>query len=975
MTPADRTSGRRGRLTAEDYAQLARCRHEHTRFGLAYQIVFYRLTGRLPQQRPFEVAPEVVGYVAEQLGTDEERSSGLVGRYTAGKRTVFQHQTELREHLGVTTYGAGERQALRAHLREAAAHLDRTAGLVAHAEAYLRDARVLLPAASTLRRLTGEVLADVAAETERRVEAALPSDVRSALDRLLETGGSDTRSPLQMLKDPPGATSPRALVAETDKLSTIRETGALGVDLSWLRPSRRKAFAHRVRASTAHRLRELKAPRRYAALVCFLHEAHADTVDHIVDLHAKLVTQTYRRAEKRTDDEARQHRRALLGGLRTLREIGRVVLDEGVADADLRRAVLDRVPEDDLRRQITEADEWLSGRRGDVFADVARRLPYLRQFSPSLVGALDFEVDPAGGSARAEALVASVDVLKAMNEAGKRRVPKGAPTSFLSTAQKRLVVRGDEIDRAAYEAAVLTALRNEVRRGNVAVGGSKRFGRLSDLFMPEDAWNAERAEFFERAALPTDGEAAVRLLEERLGAAYSQFGDALPGNAHVTVGDDGAWRFGTDPAAGTSDDDGLAALHAWLDQRMRRVRLPDLLIEADNALCFTRHLMRPGERSGESVCEAVAAVIAYGCNLGPQTMAQITDGVSYDQIKRVADWHLHGDALRQALADVVGGISGLDTARVWGEGRTSSSDGQRFLFPRRTLKRTYSHRMSDYALEFYTFVADNYAPFYSAPIECTERDAGYVLDGLLYHESDLEIDEHYTDTHGYTEVQFAAFAMLGKRFAPRIRGLHKQRIYRTADDPDLYGPLWPILSARDRRLRLDWVSEEWDRIGRFFCSVGSGHTTASVAMKRVVAFGGANHFYRAVRELGRALKTEFVLDYVGQSDLRRRVRRGLLKSEELHALARAVFYGKRGRADARDFRRQASTASCLTLILACVVYWQIREIERVVAEADGDPNAPDFGLLAHVSPIQWDNVTLYGAYDLRRDLVRPHTAR
>ncbi len=121
--------------------------------------------------------------------------------------------------------------------------------------------------------------------------------------------------------------------------------------------------------------------------------------------------------------------------------------------------------------------------------------------------------------------------------------------------------------------------------------------------------------------------------------------------------------------------------------------------------------------------------------------------------------------------------------------------------------------------------------------------------------------------------------------------------------------------------------------------------------------------------MGRLVKSEYVLDYVGRPELRRRVRRGLLKSEELHALARAVFYGKRGRADARDFRRQASTASCLTLILACVVYWQIREIEHVVAESAGDPDAPDFALLAHVSPIQWDNVTLYGAYDVRRDLV------
>ena len=140
------------------------------------------------------------------------------------------------------------------------------------------------------------------------------------------------------------------------------------------------------------------------------------------------------------------------------------------------------------------------------------------------------------------------------------------------------------------------------------------------------------------------------------------------------------------------------------------------------------------------------------------------------------------DKLRGALADLVNGISRCDAAEVWGHARTSSSDGQRYLFPRKTLKATYSHRLGDYALEFYTFVADNYAPFYSTPIECTERDAAYVLDGLLYHESEIDPEEHYTGTHGYTELNFAAFAMFGKRFCPRIRGLHRQWIYRI--DPD-----------------------------------------------------------------------------------------------------------------------------------------------------------------------------------------------
>jgi TnpA family transposase len=44
-----------------------------------------------------------------------------------------------------------------------------------------------------------------------------------------------------------------------------------------------------------------------------------------------------------------------------------------------------------------------------------------------------------------------------------------------------------------------------------------------------------------------------------------------------------------------------------------------------------------------------------------------------------------------------------------------------------------------------------------------------VLDGLLYHESDLRIEEHYTDTAGFTDHVFALMHLLGFRFAPRIR--------------------------------------------------------------------------------------------------------------------------------------------------------------------------------------------------------------
>lgn len=118
------------------------------------------------------------------------------------------------------------------------------------------------------------------------------------------------------------------------------------------------------------------------------------------------------------------------------------------------------------------------------------------------------------------------------------------------------------------------------------------------------------------------------------------------------------------------------------------------------------------------------------------------------------------EGLRATLALIVNAISSLDITQTWGQGRTSSSDGQRFALKRKVLQQTYSPKFKDFAIEFYSFVADNFAPFYSLPIECTDRDAPYVLDGLLYNESDLSLEEHYVDTNGYTENNFAAFAML-----------------------------------------------------------------------------------------------------------------------------------------------------------------------------------------------------------------------
>ena len=83
---------------------------------------------------------------------------------------------------------------------------------------------------------------------------------------------------------------------------------------------------------------------------------------------------------------------------------------------------------------------------------------------------------------------------------------------------------------------------------------------------------------------------------------------------------------------------------------------------------------------------------------------------------------------------------------------------------------------------FYTHVSDQYLPFYSRVINTSVRDATHVLDGLFYHETDLNIEEHYVDTEGYTDQVFAMCHLQGFRFAPRIRDRKDRRIF-TIDKP------------------------------------------------------------------------------------------------------------------------------------------------------------------------------------------------
>ena len=962
-------------LGAADVAEVNRCRRDHNRFGFAYQLGFVKLMGRLPKQNPLERLDELVAFIGVQLGMPSE----VIDGYQHRRETIAEHAERIRTHLKLRRLGDDEGASLATFVLEAACRLEPATAIQAQAREFLREQGILLPSDSTLATVVAEHRERARQQIFKRLAGTIPLHLARTFNELLEVEEGQHVSGLQRIKANPSKPSADAMLKLTDKLAAIESTGVLEVELSWLSRNYQRALFHYAKQATAKQLRELSASRRLATLVCFLVQSYRDAVDQVVDMFDKLMTRTQTLAKNEIDERLKQRRKAIQKSLSALKSLGDVILDESIGPDELRDTLFEKVPREQLAEYVEDADEWVSGKSSHSFNGVAKRYSAMRKFTPALLHALRLMQD-TGEDDRGPCLQA-LDTLKELNDTGKRKLPADATVDFVPR-QLRAFVQPDgadgDIDRKAWECALLLQTRDEIRSGNVSVDHSKRFAPLDDFFMPSASWEDKRASFFERSGLPAAASDVPGFLERRLGEAYDRFLNTAPTNTFATIDDDG-WHLSVDPSERLDTDaqERLDALKSWLSRNMRRINLADLLIEVDNDIGFSRCFMPPSlklEASPDDVCTTLAAVMAHGCNIGPYTMSQLTKGVSYGQLKRVSDWQMTDDAQRAALAQLVDAISALDTSLNWGEGRTSASDGQRFALRRKVLQQTYSPKFGDFALEFYSFVADNYAPYYSSPIECTDRDAPFVLDGLLYNESELKLEEHYTDTHGYTEINFAAFAMLGRRFCPRIRGVQKQLIYRIDKGRD-YGQVGSLVNRADRTIDTAIIAEQWDRMGQLYASFETGHSTASVVLKRLVGFNATNRFYRANRDLGRIFKTEFILQYMSDPALRRRVRRGLLKVEQLHALARDVHYGHRGRIHARELWEQMNSCSCLTLIVACIIYWQAKEMSRAVREAEPQASGIDLSLLQHVSPIEWDNVVLYGQYVLNRSHVRQQPRR
>ena len=168
--------------------------------------------------------------------------------------------------------------------------------------------------------------------------------------------------------------------------------------------------------------------------------------------------------------------------------------------------------------------------------------------------------------------------------------------------------------------------------------------------------------------------------------------------------------------------------------------------------------------------------------------------------------------------------------------------------------------------------------------------------------------------------------------------------------------------ATRRKTFMRWIRAHWDEILRLVTSIKQGTVTASLMLRKLGSYPRQNGLAVALRELGRIERTLFILDWLQNVELRRRVNSGLNKGEARNALARAVFFNRLGEIRDRSFEQQRYRASGLNLITAAIVLWNTVYLECATAALQAHGQAVDTALLRYLSPLGWEHINLTGDY-------------
>lgn len=956
----------------EDEQQLLKQRTERGQMGFAVCLKFLQIEGRFPAYHR-EVPWLAVDFIADQLNLPASAWLDFPMKKGSNERI----RAEIRAYLGFHPITLTDTEQLKNYLLTHVVPLNQdTRHIRSAALDWCRDHKIEPPTADRLDRVIGSTVYTFESAFFHSTLERLPLTVQQQLDQLLVDSELDKNllSPEQesdwsvfsKLKSDPGRIGLKSVLKELAKLKRIDHV-QLPEDL-FPKVSIKTLECYRLRVSTESvaELQRHPDPIRYTLLAAFCWQRRKAIIDSLIELMIQLIHRISVRAEKKVVTEIMGDFEKIYGKTHLLFRIAEAAMDK--PDGSVREVLFPIVGESVL---IALVKEYHS--KGPVYRRHVHNLlrssysHHYRVMVPLILDALVFRSNNASHQPVIEAL----NWLKA-NQRNRKQfiVADVVPIDGVVKPQMQELLleddpQGDQrINRINYEICVLQALRDRLKCKEIWVEGADHY-RNPDDDLPND-FEYKRQEYYDALAKPQAAEHFIQQLQQDMHQALSELDASLPRNPKVYLRDYGKKRIVLAKSDPQPEPVQLTQLKAELSRRWPMTSLLDVLKEADLRTSFTDVFKSLGTREtlDRDTLQARLLLCLYGLgtNAGIKRMVSSNRNLSYRELLYVRHRFIEKNALREAIRKVVNATFAERLSHIWGEGTTAcAADGKKFGAWDQNLMTEWHIRYGGRGVMIYWHVEKNSTCIYSQLKRCSSSEVASMIEGVLRHCTDMEIEQQYVDSKGQSEVAFAFCHLLGFDLLPRLKGISKQKLYRPfTGRPNDYANLQPILTQS-----INWrlICQQYDEMIKFTTALRLGTAEPEAILRRFTRNNRQHPTYQALAELGRAVKTIFLCQYLSSETLRIEINEGLNVVENWNSANSFVFFGKGGEIATNRLEDQEIAVLSLHLLQSCMVYINTLMLQQVLAEPDWlkRMGAQDFRAL---SPLLYAHLNPYGNFEL-----------
>jgi TnpA family transposase len=961
-------------LTPADHALVA-AKSRVNRLSFAVLLLFFRERGRFPLGSS-EIDQQIVREVAQQIhaSAPENHALNLTGR------TAERHRAEIRALFGYREATVVDAEVLEDWLRDQTAVVGAVPDhLAARLEARCREMSIEPPSAD---RVDPIVRAAIHAHDERLYASILDRltlPIRARLEALLRpaSGGEDglesdellgaAPALLLQLRGDPGRPSLAGVQAELAKLELVRRIGLPADLFDQVLPHELERYRRRVVVEAPYELRRHPEAARLTWLAAFVHLRSRQLTDNLVDLLTETIHHIGARAERRVDRELLDDLKRVAGKQSLLFQLAGAALEQ--PDGIVREVVFPVVGEQTLRDLVKE---WKA--TGPTYRTTLRTVirnsdkGHYRRMVPQILRTLDFR----SNNRHHRPVIQALDLLKRYAGAKVHTFPaeENVPIDGVARGlwQEAIIEKDAEgrsrVNRITYEICVLEALREKLRCKGIWVVGANRHRNPADD-VPAD-FESKRTAYYHALNLPPDTNRFIADLQAEMRAVLHTLDAGLTANALVRIGQKREGWITVTPLDAQPEPPNLTALKAEVTATWPMTSLLDMVKEADLRLKFTEALKSPTayEALDRTVLQLRLLLCFHGIgtNAVLQRVSGLPSGVTYKDLAYVRRRYISADALRRAIAIVTNGSLRARNPEIWGDGTTAcASDSKHFGAWDQNLTTQWHVRYGGRGIMIYWHVERKSLCIHSQLKSPSSSEVASMVEGVVHHRTEMEIDRQYVDSHGQSTMAFAFCRLLGFQLLPRLKAIHSQKLYRPdVGQPDAYKHLQAVLTKP-----IEWglIRQQYDQMVKYATAVRLGTAETEAILRRFTRNDVQHPTYKAFAELGKAVKTIFLCRYLHSEELRREIHEGLNVIERWNGANDFVFFARRGELASNRHDDHEVSMLALHLLQNCMIYINTLMLQKVPARPHWSQKLVARDLSA-LTPLIWEHVTPYGRFEL-----------